>query len=280
MKVGVIDVGGGSRDIFGAGVFDYCLDHGITFDYCLGISAGSANLANFLSGQRGRNYVFYTDYFFRKEYSSVYNLLTKKNYVDLDYIYSTLSNSDGENPFDYEAFTANPVDLIIGSTDAETAEPVYFTKKDMTKDSYDAMKASSCLPVICRAYAVDGRPCFDGGLSNPIPVRKALAEGCDKVVLILTRPKHGFRKSKKDLRFAKVLRHSYPAVAKALENRAALYNSQLRDAIRLEREGRVLILAPDDIMGMGTLTKDREKLRILYEKGMNEARKLSRFLEV
>ncbi len=48
MKLGVIDVGGGFRDIYGAGVFDWCLDHDVHFDYCIGISAGSANLASFL----------------------------------------------------------------------------------------------------------------------------------------------------------------------------------------------------------------------------------------
>ena len=55
MKLGVIDVGGGFRDIYGAGVFDWCLDHDVNFDYCIGISAGSANLASYLARQRGRN---------------------------------------------------------------------------------------------------------------------------------------------------------------------------------------------------------------------------------
>lgn len=36
----VIDVGGGTRDIFGAGVFDYFLEHEVTFDRCYGVSAG------------------------------------------------------------------------------------------------------------------------------------------------------------------------------------------------------------------------------------------------
>ncbi|MCI2035328.1 MAG: patatin family protein, partial [Oscillospiraceae bacterium] len=31
---GIVDVGGGLRGIYGAGVFDYCLDRGISFDYC------------------------------------------------------------------------------------------------------------------------------------------------------------------------------------------------------------------------------------------------------
>jgi len=41
--IGFVDVGGGTRGIFGAGVFDYCIDHGIECDYFVGVSAGAAN---------------------------------------------------------------------------------------------------------------------------------------------------------------------------------------------------------------------------------------------
>lgn len=61
-KIGVIDVGGGLRGIYAAGVFDWCMDNGVQFDYGIGISAGSANLASYLSSQRGRNYLFYEEY--------------------------------------------------------------------------------------------------------------------------------------------------------------------------------------------------------------------------
>ncbi|WP_330656440.1 hypothetical protein [Acutalibacter muris] len=55
MKTGVIDVGGGLRGIYAVGVPDYCMDCGIQFDLGIGISAGSASLASFAAGQRGRN---------------------------------------------------------------------------------------------------------------------------------------------------------------------------------------------------------------------------------
>ena len=71
MKIGIIDVGGGFRDIYGAGVLDVCMEQGIQFDSCIGISAGSANLASYLSHQPGRSYTFYMEYVFRKEYASL-----------------------------------------------------------------------------------------------------------------------------------------------------------------------------------------------------------------
>ena len=188
MKIGIIDVGGGFRDIYGAGVLDVCMEQGIQFDSCIGISAGSANLASYLSHQPGRSYTFYMEYVFRKEYASLENWLKTRNYVDLDYIYDTLSNSDGENPVDYEAMEKNPAEFLVGACNALTGEPVYFDKSYLRKDHYDIFKASCALPVFCKPYMIGEMPCLDGGISDPIPVDRALADGCDKVVLILTRP--------------------------------------------------------------------------------------------
>ena len=101
MKIGVIDVSGGLRGVYAAGVFDRCMDEKIMFDECVGVSAGSANCCSYLAGQKRRNYAFYTDYPFRREYMSARNFIRKRSYLDLDYVYSALSNSDGENPLDY-----------------------------------------------------------------------------------------------------------------------------------------------------------------------------------
>ena len=111
MKIGIVDVGGGLRGVYAAGIFDYCLDTGIQFDMCIGVSAGSANITSYMAGQRGRNYPFYTEYSFRKEYMSFHNFLSKKSLIDLDYVYGVLSNSDGENPLDYDAFCKNRTDV-------------------------------------------------------------------------------------------------------------------------------------------------------------------------
>ena len=58
MKIAVVDAGGGLRGIYAAGVLDFCLAEGIYFDVGVGISAGSANIASYLAGQKGRNYHF------------------------------------------------------------------------------------------------------------------------------------------------------------------------------------------------------------------------------
>ena len=83
MKTAVVDVGGGLRGIYAAGVFDRCLEENIRFYAGVGVSAGSANIASYIAGQKGRNYHFYTEYSFRKDYMSFHNFLVKKSYIDM-----------------------------------------------------------------------------------------------------------------------------------------------------------------------------------------------------
>ena len=86
-KLGIVDVGGGVRGVYGAGVFDYLLDKDIEFDTCIGVSAGSANVMSYISGQAGRNYTFYTEYAMRKEYMGKGNFIRKGSYINLQYIF-------------------------------------------------------------------------------------------------------------------------------------------------------------------------------------------------
>lgn len=276
---GVIDVGGGMRGIYGAGVFDYCLDNGIEFDYGIGVSAGSANVAAYLAKQRGRNYHFYNDYAFRRQYMGLGNLFHKGSYIDLDYVYGSLSNRGGENPLDFETFEKSAAKMKVVALNALDGSTIYFDKSDMVQDDYKILKASSCIPVVCRPYFVDGVPCYDGGLADPVPLKKALADGCDKVVVILTKPRDFLRSQRSDLRLARILRRRYPKAAEQLLLRYRKYNRGVDLAKVYEKEGKALIVAPDSIKGMSTLTKDKDSMERLYRKGYADAAAIPEFLQ-
>lgn len=277
--IGVIDVGGGMRGIYGAGIFDYCLEEKIDFDYCIGVSAGSANCASYVAKQAGRNIPFYTVYNFRKEYMSFGQFIKTGNYLNLEYIYGYgLSNSDAENPLDYETMIGSDKIFKIVATDAKTGKPIYYDMHDMDKDDYGAIKGSSCVPVAAKAYEWKGKKLYDGGLSDPIPFQKALDDGCDKLVIILTRPRDYRRESKKDKFGTRLIKRKYPNAAAALALRAETYNKELDMAIELEKEGKVLILAPSDISGMKTLTKDKDKIMTMYKMGKKDACAIKDFM--
>ena len=279
MKIGIVDVGGGYRGIYAAGVLDYCLDNGINFDLGIGVSAGCANLGSFVSGQPRRNYKFYTEYGHRKEYASTHNFVTKKTFIDMDYVYNTLSNTDGEYPIDYDHFLKNPMDFVVVATDALTGKPKYFEKKDIKLNDYAPMKASCAIPVVCHPDEVEGRQYFDGALSDPVPVQKAFDMGCDRVVLLLTKPRNYRRTSDRDEAMAKLLDGEFPEAAQALRARGKLYNDEISMAKLLASSGKVLIVAPDDTCGVTTLTRDPEPLHELYSKGYGDGIQIKKFLE-
>lgn len=278
MKIGVIDVGGGYRGIYAAGVLDYCMDQNITFDLGIGISAGSANLASYAAGQKGRNYRFYTEYGFRKQYAGLGNFIRKHSYIDMDYVYGTLSNHDGESPLNYPAIRDNPMEFFVVAADAVTGQAKYFGKEDIAADNYDVFKASSSIPFFCPPYEIKGVPYYDGALGDPVPVEKAFELGCDRVVVLLTKPENILRNSKKDERLAAGIRKKNPLAAERLCERAQRYNEEVALAQKYAKQGKVLIVAPDDTCGVDTLKKDKASLHRLYEKGYADGQKIKDYL--
>lgn len=271
MKTCVIDTGGGLRGVYGAGVLDGFADAGKKFDVCIGISAGSANIAAFTAGQRGRNYSFYCDYSFRKEYMSADTMLKTGSYIGLDYIYRTLSNEGGENPLDFDGIKAYGGDIYVVATDMKTGGTVYFTKDDFIRNDYGIICASCAIPAVCRPYPVKGKKYCDGGVADPVPLDLALGEGCDMIYLILTRPRDFVMDSRLENAAAMLTAFKYPSVSRALKKRAEKYNDGIKRAKKLEKEGRCVIIAPDDCCGVDTLTRDRDKLDKLYKKGLADA---------
>lgn len=266
---GIIDVGGGMRDIYGAGALDCFLDNGVSFDVCIGVSAGSANLASFLAGQKGRTYRFYAEYASRKEYMSFDNMFRNGSYFDLDYIYSVLSDSDGEDPLDFNKFSDNKSDYYVVVTNASTGEAEYLSKDYILKNNLWAVKASCAMPVACRPYRHDENEYFDGGVADPIPIEKAFELGCDKVFVIVPRPT--IRKKREFSYLMRPFISAYPEVLELMARRPEIYNSKLDTLDSYVKSGKVVLIAPDNDKGLNMITRDKKKLTNYYKKGYEDA---------
>lgn len=160
------------------------------------------------------------------------------------------------------------------ATDTVSGKPWYFTKADMAQDDYSILKASSAIPFVCHPYWVKGVCYYVGALGDPIPIQKAFELGCDKVVLILTKPGGVLWEPGKDPLFARFIRREYPNSAEKLRLRAQHYNEGIEKTKALEAQGKVLIVASDDTCGVDTLTKDKGALMRLYEKGYRDGEQI------
>lgn len=276
--IGFIDIGGGMRGIYTSGVYDYLIDNGIKPEYCIGVSSGSANLITYVAGQRGRTYRFYHNYAYEKEYMGIGNVLKRGSFINLDYIYSEITNSTGKDPLDFDALMSSECRFTAVSTVAKTGMPHYFTKNDFKKDDYSPLKAACALPVACRPVKINGVKYYDGGVSDTVPYEKAFADGCDKVILCITKPVE-FTKSKLPTTAVKILLCKYPESAKQILTMHERYNGGIRKLVELEKQGKALVIAPKNCYGIETLKKDKDGMHRLYLEGYNDARKIEEFIK-
>lgn len=266
-KTGLVVEGGGMRGVYGCGVLDSFLTNSVEFDYSIGVSAGAANIASFVAKQEHRNYRFYTQYAFDDRYMSLKNFLKTGSFFGMDFIYTELTNVI--DPIDYDELLKH--EFCIVATDAVTGKPKYFTNKDVKDRSGDIFKASCAVPAMCKPIAVDGREYYDGGVSDPVPVKRALAEGCEKIVAVLTRP-HGYVKKPESAKrvYTEMLKN-YPNVRLALNARHNVYNSTMEYLYRLEKQGKAMLFCPEETAGVNIITRNRTNLDKLYNIGKEEA---------
>ena len=79
--------------------------------------------------------------------------------------------------------------------------------------------------------------------------------------------------------FAAGIRKKYPLAAQRLCQRAQRYNEGVARAQEYAKQGRVLIVSPDDTCGVDTLKRNKESLQRLYQKGYHDAKKIKAFVQ-
>lgn len=267
MKIGLVLEGGGMRGIYTVGVLDAFEKNNFMPDYLIGVSAGASNGVSFISRQKGRSLRINTNYINDRRYLSLYNLLTQGSLFGMDFIYNEIPNKI--DPFDYETFFKNPCDFKVGVTDALTGEPVFYGK-DSLKDGAIVLKASASIPMVSKAVIYKGREYFDGGTSSSIPVDEALRDGCDKLIVVLTRDRKFIKPPLKMQGFCSLVMRKYPAMVELLKRHHEVYLENQKRIEELEKEGKAFVIAPETLLLIDRFEKKKEKLLKEYHHGFND----------
>lgn len=264
---GVLFEGGSFRPVFSCGVMDALLERDIMFPYCIGVSAGAADAASYISRQKGRNIRVFEKYRNDKRYIGKRNILKDHSVFGVQFVFRDIPNKI--EPFDFKTFQQYDGRFLITATDALTGKARYLTQKDVDR-KYEAFHATCALPGIIPPAVIGGREYFDGGLSNPIPIDKLVLDGNNKALIVLTRPK-GFQKEcrRSDRLIARAVHHKYPVIARQLCTRYKKYNQSVLRCEKMEKDGSAVIIRPSG--PIHSYEKDVAKLRQTYEQGYNMA---------
>lgn len=283
-NIGLVLEGGGMRGLYTSGVLDFFMEKGLYFPYVVGVSAGAGNATSYLSKQKGRNKKVMLDYVSCPLFSGIKPFIKERSFLGMNLIFEEIPKI--YEPFDFEAFFNSNQRFVIGTTNCETGKPYYIEKDDLKEFSFTdfrntkllyAVRASSSLPFVSPYVDFNGAKLLDGGIVNPIPIKKAQEDGMLKNVVILTRNKE-YRKTQ--------IKHSEKIVEK-------LYNKNLSDVVKtrhenyndtlvyldeLENDGRAFIIRPSKPINVDRFEKDKNKLEEIYLMGYNDA--LNKYLEL
>ncbi|MBR1620394.1 patatin family protein [bacterium] len=266
-KVALVLEGGAMRGLYTAGVLDVFMENDIKVDTIFGVSAGALFGINYKSNQIGRALRYNLKYAHDKRYMGMYSLITTGDVMNRDFCFNKLVYE--LDPFDIETYNNSKVEFYAVVTNVESGKAEYIEIKDGGKD-LEYLRASGSMPFVSNLVEINGNKYLDGAVSDPIPFKKALDTGYEKIIVIQTRPSD-YTKTKSWLPFGLVYK-KYPEFVKTAQNAYINYNKTLNLIRKYENDGKIIVLRPSEKIKMRRVEKNLNKLQAIYNVGVKDCK--------
>ena len=281
MKRGLVLEGGAMRGLFTCGIIDVMMEAGIEPNGLIGVSAGAAFGCNYKSRQPGRA-IRYNKRFARdKRYCSWQSWLKTGNLYNAEFGYHIIPTQ--YDIYDDQAFDENPMAFYVVCTNVETGGPVYKRLEKATPLTYDWIRASASMPLVSKVVELEGLKVLDGGVADSIPLAYFESIGYERNVVILTQPDGYVKEHNPLMPLMRVALRKYPRMIEAMDKRHLMYNEEVEYVRQAEREGRCLVIRPQEKLPIGHFSHDPEEMQRVYDIGTKTGKKylevLKRFYE-
>lgn len=267
MDLGLVLEGGAMRGLFTAGVLDVMMESDLSFDGCVGVSAGAAFGCNIKSRQIGRVLRYNLDYCNDPRYCSIRSLMKTGDLFGAKFCYDDLPNE--LDPFDNETYDSNPMAFYAVCTDVETGKAIYPRCDRASKDTFTYIQASASMPFVSRPVSIGGMTLLDGGIADPIPLQFFQEKGYKRNVVVLTQPRDYVKSPVPSS--VRMLLLRYPKVADTMLRRHLIYKEEQELAAEAERKGEAFVICPESPLPIGRVEHDPNVIRQTYELGRSAA---------
>lgn len=262
--------GGAVRGVFTSGVLDYLMERDMYFSHVVGVSAGACNGVSYVSEQieRTKKCMIHQENEY-DYYVGISRFIKEKSLLNMDMIFDKFPNEI--YPFDYNTYFNSKIFTEWVTTNCITGKAEYMDDRTNKERLMKICRASSSMPLISPIVNIDGVPYLDGGLSDSIPIRRAMKYGNKKIVLVLTKNK-GYRKkfvTKARRKLYESAYKKYPELVKTLIKRPVIYNRTLEKIEKLEEQGKIFVVRPETMM-ISRLERNVEKQEEFYKHGYEE----------
>ena len=266
MKIGLVLEGGGMRGLFSAGVLDALLElKELSINGIVGVSSGALFGVNYVSKQKERAVRYNKKYADDKRYMGLHSWITTGNAVNKDFAFYELPYK--LDVFDNETFKKAETDFYVVMTNVESGKSEYVLIEDAFAQM-EYLRATSALPFASKIIEINGKKYLDGGISDSIPIDFCESLGYDKIIAVLTRPEGTYKEDKLGFLYKLVYR-KYPNLVNSLLNMATDYEKVLAKIKDLENKGKIFVVRPPEVLKIGRLEKNRDKIQKVYDTGLN-----------
>jgi predicted patatin/cPLA2 family phospholipase len=172
-----------------------------------------------------------------------------------------------EHPIDQDAIRRCPHPIVVTAADVHSGEVVYHDLRQ--GDIIAWLKATGRLPFASGpTVAIDGREFLDGGILDPIPIRRAVADGATDVTVVLNKP--AGKRHKDNAVIAGMAARRYPKLREGILNHYRIKGEALDYAESPPEGVTVRIVRPTRPTGLGRLTRDLGLIRAAIEMGRSD----------
>ena len=230
-RLGLVIEGGGMRGVVSAGMTAALEGLGLLpcFDVVYGASAGAMNGAYFVAGQAAYGMSIYYEDLNDRRFMNLARYFTRRPMLSLDYLLEEIVKR--EKLLDWERILRSEVPLKVVAFSLTGLRTVVLGPYRDRAHLFQSLRASATVPLVAGPpVSLDGDLLVDALLSEPVPFKSALSEGCTHVLCLLTRPR-GDRPDRSTLYDRWVqgprLRRRYPHLADLYLQRPAEYAAEI-----------------------------------------------------
>ena len=267
----IVCEGGAFRALYETGVLDAMMMNDMNFKNFVGVSAGTMNGLNYVSGQIGRSIRIDLGYRHDTRYVGLGAYLKDRGVIGFKFLFEGMDKGDVCLPLDKDRFLNAPVRFVCVATNCRTGQAEYLEYSDF-EHRCKAIKASSSMPYVSKMVDIDGQLYLDGGCAVKIPYQWAMDQGFKKIVVVRTQ--HVDYRKKMPGGFikgvTKRLYHKFPEFEQSLLTMNERYNAQCEELIELHKSGRIYMISPSKPLNVGRLESDLNKLAETYYLGFND----------
>ncbi|MBR5341219.1 MAG: patatin family protein [Erysipelotrichaceae bacterium] len=267
IRTSLVLEGGGMRGAYTAGALSWLIDNGVEFDRSYGISTGAVYLCNFLMKAKDKLFDFSVNGIVDKRILWWRAFLRCGKIVDYDYLFDQILTV--EKKFDISPLKKCKREGFIGIYDLSIGKTEYHSTKEIDMKE---LQASTALPILGKSVKYNGKELMDGGITDMIPVTKAVEDGCNRHLIITTKPGNYVRKPAKKV-IVELMRLTYPQcanISKDYEIRHLNYQKQIDLIKDLEEKKEAVYVYPSRSSKVTRLGGTSEELTELYNLGYSD----------